>query len=311
MTTTTPPPPLEDHYKQLIQYFLHDGAYNEHELIDLLNNLRDRYDLKIKVQNEIRTFTDTFLPLLNKHINQYGMEIKQVVSEENENDIYFVCIQNFKPQFVKMDCSYTEKEAAIFEKILELIITNDEKCIASRVVFEAILANDLKMTQKEFGEIMARFHRDKWIESGPHNTIILHARAILEMQSFITDTYRDDTYNCQICRRLLIRGLVCSNSSCDVHMHRSCAARYFLRLSNSTNKKSAYPCPTCKKEWNKNDVDSVLKTTKTTNENSDQQPTTTAVNKRQRTSRNNNNSTNNRSVRSSARQVISESDDDN
>jgi hypothetical protein len=57
------------------------------------------------------------------------MEIKQVVSEEHKNEIYFVCTQNFKPQFVKMDCSYTEKEAAVFKKLLELIITSDEKLV--------------------------------------------------------------------------------------------------------------------------------------------------------------------------------------
>ena len=120
---------LEDYHKQLIQYFLHDGAFNESELIDLLNALRDRYDLKMKTKDEIRTFTHDLLPLINKHINQYGMEIKQVRSEEHENEIYFVCTQNFKAQFVKMDNSYTEKEAAIFEKLLELIITNDEKLV--------------------------------------------------------------------------------------------------------------------------------------------------------------------------------------
>jgi hypothetical protein len=124
--------PLEDHHKQLIQYFLHDGAYNENELVDLLNALRDRYELKIKVKDEIRTFNEIYLPLINRHINQYGIEIKQVASEEHENEIYFVCTQNFKAQFVKMDCSYTEKEAAIFEKLLELIITNDEKFVRRR-----------------------------------------------------------------------------------------------------------------------------------------------------------------------------------
>ena len=120
---------LEDHHKQLIQYFLHDGAYNENELVDLINALRDRYDLKIKVKDEIRTFNEIFSPLINRHINQYGIEIKQVASEEHENDIYYVCTQNFKAQFVKMDSSYTEKEAAIFEKLIELIIISDEKFV--------------------------------------------------------------------------------------------------------------------------------------------------------------------------------------
>ena len=118
---------MEDHHKQIVQYFLHDGAYHEKELTDLLRSVRDRYDLKIRTQDEIRTFVDNYLPLMNKHLQPYGIEIKQVTSEQNENDNYFVCIQNFKSQFVKMDSSYTEKEAAIFEKLLELIITNDEK----------------------------------------------------------------------------------------------------------------------------------------------------------------------------------------
>lgn len=87
----------------------------------------------------------------------------------------------------------------------------DFRCINPREVFESILSNDMKVTQKEFSEIMTRFHQDKWIESGPTNTVILHARAIAEMQSFILDTYREDVYNCQICTRLLIRGLICSN----------------------------------------------------------------------------------------------------
>lgn len=121
------PTALEDYHKQLIQYFLHDGAYNEKEMSDLISCLRDRYELKIKVKDEIRTFRSVLLPLINKHVNQYGIEIKEVTSEEHENDIYFVCVQNFKPEFVKMDTSYTEKEAAIFEKLLELIITSDEK----------------------------------------------------------------------------------------------------------------------------------------------------------------------------------------
>jgi YHS domain-containing protein len=85
--------------------------------------------LKIKVKDEIRTFNEIFSPLINRHINQYGIEIKQVASEEHENDIYYVCTQNFKAQFVKMDSSYTEKEAAIFEKLIELIIISDEKFV--------------------------------------------------------------------------------------------------------------------------------------------------------------------------------------
>lgn len=118
---------LENHHKQLVQYFLHDGAYNEQELIDLVGSLRDRYELKIRTQDEIRTFVEVYLPIMNKHLQEFGIEIKQVTSEENENDNYFVCTQNFKSQFVKLDCSYTEREAAVFEKLLEVILTSDEK----------------------------------------------------------------------------------------------------------------------------------------------------------------------------------------
>lgn len=98
-------------------------------------------------------------------------------------------------------------------------------------------------------------------------------------------------------------------SSCDVHMHRSCAARYFHRLSNSTasstNKKNTYPCPACKQEWSKKDVDSVLKETKKSDENNGRLSNGTG-NKKQRTS-----NTHDRTNRSSTRRIVAdESDDD-
>jgi len=95
-------------------------------------------------------------------------------------------------------------------------------------------------------------------------------------------------------------------------MHRSCAARYFLRLSNSTanttNKKSTYPCPACKQEWNKDDVNSILKANKV-NQEHDGRQSNGMINKKQRTT-DHNNSTNNRSIRSSTRRKVVESDDD-
>jgi hypothetical protein len=80
-------------------------------------------------------------------------------------------------------------------------------------------------------------------------------------------------------------------------MHRSCAARYFLRLGNSTasttNKKSTYPCPACKQEWKKDDVNSVLKA----NEETNGRQSNGIMNKKQRTSRTNH-------------RIVDESDDD-
>ena len=74
-------------------------------------------------------------------------------------------------------------------------------------------------------------------------------------------------------------------------MHRSCAARYFRRLSNSihtntNNNKSTYPCPTCKQEWNKNDVVNMLRETNTNDETDDRQ-SVGIIKKKQRTSKTN------------------------
>lgn len=98
-------------------------------------------------------------------------------------------------------------------------------------------------------------------------------------------------------------------------MHRSCALRYFHRLSNSasnsTTRKTNYPCPVCKTEWNQDDVANILKEISGHDDNDTQQTIETA-NKRQRTSRtsDHNNSTSNRSVRSTQRRRIQESDED-
>ena len=87
-------------------------------------------------------------------------------------------------------------------------------------------------------------------------------------------------------------------------MHRSCAARYFLQLSNTTNRKIAYPCPACKQEWNKDDSNSILKGNKANEENGGRTSNGTGS-KKQRTTANND-----RSIRSSNRRVMNESDDE-
>ncbi|CAF0739826.1 unnamed protein product [Didymodactylos carnosus] len=248
---------LNETLQQLVQYFLHHGALSEQELIELLESLRDRYDLKIKANDEIKIFTNQYLPKINENINPYGFDIKCVHSEEYENDVYYCCVQNLKPIFAKMDVSYTEKEAAIFEKMLELILLNDSHSTTTREIFEAVLGNGLKITKNDFNDVITRFRKEKWIESGrgrdADNLIILHIRAITEMSSFITDTYKDEVYACKLCSRLLLRGLRCPNCSC--FLHRSCGVKYFKNLSMQKSKMS---CPSCKQEWDQlilNDLD--------------------------------------------------------
>jgi len=228
---------LKEHLRHLVQYFLHYGAISEPELTELIDALRDRYDLKIKPKDEIKVFQQSYLAEINRQIRNYGFNIKECTSEEFEQEKYYCCTQNLKPDFVKIDVSYSERDAAIFEKMLETIITSDEKCVnAYDTIFLSVLANGLKITKAEFTDVMTRFRKEKWIESPREssqtdNTIILHIRTLTEMNAYLMDNYKDFISTCKICNRLMLRGLICD--SCDCHLHRSCGLNYFRSLAKT------------------------------------------------------------------------------
>ena len=90
-------------------------------------------------------------------------------------------------------------------------------------------------------------------------------------------------------------------------MHRACAGRYFLRLANSAasnnqSKKTTYPCPACKKEWNANEVDSIVQSVPTLTNG------VSSANKKQRISASNESQTRH-VMRSSNRRFINENDE--
>ena len=106
-------------------------------------------------------------------------------------------------------------------------------------------------------------------------------------------------------------------SSCDIHMHRACAARYFLRMhraaaapvttASSQAKKSQYTCPACKQDWKKKDVDSVLQdSVGASNDENGAQALTGTRNKKQRTSRS---TTASRTSRTTQRMPVDQDED--
>ena len=69
----------------------------------------------------------------------------------------------------------------------------------------------------------------------------LTTRTIVELQTYIANTFPNDTLNCTICHEMVFRGIRCYTRNCEGVLHSHCYAGY---------KRARQTCPVCDAPWN-------------------------------------------------------------
>lgn len=107
------------------------------------------------------------------------------------------------------------------------------------------------LTQSEAEKLLATLEREKWLEKSPGGFYSLAPRALMELRTWLVDTYNDSENPqiwqkikfCKACKEIVTVGQRCSNFDCNVRLHNICEDAYW-RSRPSRN------CPECKLEWN-------------------------------------------------------------
>jgi hypothetical protein len=67
-------------------------------------------------------------------------------------------------------------------------------------------------------------------------------RSLLELQSYLKETYDDQIQECTLCMEIITKGQRCKVAACNSRLHQHCAAAYFKNMNNPV-------CPTCHSAW--------------------------------------------------------------
>lgn len=111
-------------------------------------------------------------------------------------------------------------------------------------------AVDKGLSRHEAEDTLKRLVSEGWFERSIEGWYTLTPRALMELQSWLVDTYNDTEEpdgwqrikTCQACRYIVTVGQRCAKLECNVRLHDICHMAYWHSRPNEK-------CPKCETEW--------------------------------------------------------------
>ncbi|KAF8938354.1 hypothetical protein BGZ58_001086 [Dissophora ornata] len=145
---------------------------------------------------------------------------------------------------------YSPTELEYFKHLLDAIVMADDEayCISSTAALHEAgqLKNkenkSLSLTKREAEALLDRFVADKWFIRSAAGAYSLSMRSLLELQTYLKETYGDQIQECTLCMEIITKGQRCQVAACSCRLHYHCAGAYFKNMNNPV-------CPTCHSAW--------------------------------------------------------------
>ncbi|KAF9163951.1 hypothetical protein DFQ26_001952 [Actinomortierella ambigua] len=192
---------------------------------------------------------EEFIGKLNEGLNSVEFEFRRAVDEVTGQPVLSLTNTNGQ-KIAQVATSYNPTELEFFKHLVDAIVNADDEafCIGSKaaLIESSNLKNKdnkpLTLSKKDAESLLSRFVADQWFLRSSAGAYSLSMRTLLELQTYLKETYPDQIQECTLCMDIITKGQRCQVSACAARLHHHCAQRYF---QNRTNK----ACPTCQSQW--------------------------------------------------------------
>ncbi|CAO3687433.1 unnamed protein product [Umbelopsis vinacea] len=191
------------------------------------------------------------LSLLSTKKLDVDLALRRSVDEYNGTAI--IALVNTKgDEVAQLATTYTANEIAFFKRVLELIVTADNEAFALSSMAAVREGPRLKppISQRESEELLNKLVADNWLMKRRDGYYVLHMRSIIELQTYLKETFESEVHDCLMCMEIVTVGERCSQGRCEVRLHLHCAAGYFPEQSSGAEIK----CPTCSTTWSRDNT---------------------------------------------------------
>jgi hypothetical protein len=115
---------------------------------------------------------------------------------------------------------------------------------------QATQSSDRGLTQIEAEKLLSNLVKETWFERSAEGYYTLSPRALLELRSWLVETYNDSDEPeswqrikfCEACKEIVTIGQRCTERECNVRLHNICTAAFW-------NSRPGKQCPKCKTAW--------------------------------------------------------------
>ncbi|XP_048764032.2 non-structural maintenance of chromosomes element 1 homolog [Ostrea edulis] len=234
---------MNDGHRLFLQSFMSRGILNAKEVKQLFKICCLKYNLRYtENEKENQEALKEFVRTVNHHTEPLHMQIRKGVCEDDGTSSYgLVCTS--ESTITKLASDYTPSELEFFKKLIEIIVASKDAEVGSTEALNLVsrLENVKKLSKDDAEDLLSRLETNKWIKM-TRGKISLATRSLLELDHYIQEIYQEDVSQCNICKKLCLKGQTCF--ACGTKLHFHCASKLFER--------DEFPkCPKqgCKKPW--------------------------------------------------------------
>ncbi|CAO3564831.1 unnamed protein product [Mortierella alpina] len=193
-------------------------------------------------------FTD-LITQMNEGLNSVELEFRR--SQDEVTGAPVIALTNTNGQKIaQVATEYSPTELEYFKHLVEAMVLADDEayCISSTAALHE--AGNIKnsegkpvtLTKRDAEVLLDRFVADKWFIRSGAGAYSLSMRALLELQTYLKETYEEQMQECTLCMEIITKGQRCQVAACAARLHHHCASQYFKNMNNKV-------CPTCHTNW--------------------------------------------------------------
>ncbi|KAI9105715.1 Nse1 non-SMC component of SMC5-6 complex-domain-containing protein [Phlyctochytrium arcticum] len=244
----------DNFFRTFLQAFLFERFLSENETVDLLARASEAvggpiswsfglaHTLTFNIVPFQRQDLNSVISNLNEVLNEVDMELRRGLEPVNGGTFY--ALVNTNPDVAQTATNCSPTEIAYFKHLIELIVNANGEAFELSSTAALSEATKMKpaMSKKDAESLIERLVKNKWLVDR-NGLLSLSLRTILELQTYLKESYADQIHECTLCMEIVTTDHVrCGESNCATRLHAYCSNSYFARQTNKI-------CPTCQRPW--------------------------------------------------------------
>lgn len=217
----------------------------------------------------------SYLAAASEALSFFDYEIRSTVHQITKQRVH-VLVNTTSDPMTQFATTYTADELSFVKRLLDCICDTNNTPRMELMCLAAMDATKLSRPKKpaaqdnddedapqptqapdkglKHSEVERMLHRlvsEAWLEESANNFYSLTPRALMELKTWLVDSYNDPDLGpnewqrikfCKACKEIVTHGKRCAERDCTFRLHDICEEAYW-RTQRSKN------CPQCKKDW--------------------------------------------------------------
>ncbi|PGH23025.1 hypothetical protein AJ80_02940 [Polytolypa hystricis UAMH7299] len=223
----------------------------------------------------------TWISTINSAISPLDLEIRSLTHQTSQARV-FALVNTTSDALTQLATTYTADEIAFVKRVLDAMFETNNTARSEAMVVSGMQAVQLAkvsgdngngrrresralaredgtgstggaaqpLSMREAESVMERLVQEGWLEMSVGRNYMLSPRALMELRTWLVDTYNDEDDEagnerikfCLACKEIITVGQRCPRRQCPARLHDTCAPRFFRTQQSQA-------CPTCRTEW--------------------------------------------------------------